>query len=147
MNQTPPTVTVPALPRGCNSWIVTSPDGTKFHEFYEPRNVELAIAAGWSALSAHDHLVKINQALRGQSPVAGEGAEALKQIDRLTNDALDVISSCPTLGAAGDAVDADIMAAYYHLCRARIRARIALGHEVYSAINVDDYPLTTGAAP
>lgn len=50
---------IPALPRGCGSWIVTSPAG-RVVELYERRNVEKAAAAGWRIETAVDYLVRFN---------------------------------------------------------------------------------------
>ena len=41
------------------SWIATSPDG-RVMEFFERRNAQKALDAGWKVQTAHDYLVKLN---------------------------------------------------------------------------------------
>jgi hypothetical protein len=57
MNAQP--VTIPALPHGCGSWIVTAPDGRVF-ELFDRTNVQKAADAGWRIEPAVQYLARLN---------------------------------------------------------------------------------------
>ncbi len=55
---------IPELPHTCNSWVVTSPDGSRRHELWTRANVEKAAAAGWRIETAHAYLCRINAEIK-----------------------------------------------------------------------------------
>lgn len=57
---------IPELPRICNSWVVTAPNGAVY-ELWERRNVEQAAAAGWGIETAHAYLCRINEQIKANT--------------------------------------------------------------------------------
>lgn len=51
---------VPALPRGCGSWIATSPDGTRYLEVWNEYDARALGVTGWTVRTAVDHLSRLN---------------------------------------------------------------------------------------
>lgn len=59
--------TIPDLPAGCNSWIVTSPTGKVF-ELYDRANVKKAAKDDWRIETAVAYLWRLNIELGPEQP-------------------------------------------------------------------------------
>lgn len=57
---------IPELPRTCNSWVVTTPEGPVY-ELWDRCNVEQAAAAGWRIETAHAYLCRINEQIKADT--------------------------------------------------------------------------------